>query len=237
MGSTFCYLFVLPLFFTSHLMPNKRSCFNFIRIFCVAFAALLISTFTLNAHASSIKQLDVSELITQSELVFEGQVVDSEARWNNNKTIIKTFITFQVNDVLHGTYSQSSLQLSFIGGDIDGKRIAAQGLRHLKLGEQGIFFVSSLTRNLANPIAGWSQGQFLFSKDSTGQNIVTTDSHHPVIGLNKRQAQDTRKSSGVLSEGVASDVMLSADPKSLNSGMKASDFKKELKARMRNLNQ
>jgi len=111
---------------------------------------LLVSSllFAINTNASSIKQLDVNELIEQSEFVFQGRVVASDARWNASKSLIKTHITFEVDEVIAGNYQQSTLELSFVGGTIGNDNVEAKGLRQPVVGEKGIYFVHSLTREL-----------------------------------------------------------------------------------------
>jgi len=206
----------------------------------VIFITVLLITLMVNSNASSIQQFDVSELIEKSELVFEGRVLSSEARWNENQTLIQTFITFEVSEIISGSYEQNTLELSFVGGRVGNDNIEAQGMRQPAIGEKGIYFVHSLTRELLNPLVGWSQGQFLLKEDSLGNDMVMTDSHRPITGLRKSQINNkafvtTRSAS--FSHGIASDVMLNKDKNARDSAMSATQFKKELKARMKNLNQ
>lgn len=199
------------------------------------FLLLLLSlVFIANASASTVKQIGVDDLIAQSELVFEGNVLSAESRWNDSKTLIKTFITFEIIDVISGEYQQSTLELSFIGGKIGDNFVEAQGLRQPQVGEKGIYFIRSTTQSLANPIVGWSQGQFLLEKDSAGNDIVMTDAHQPVIGLSET---NTITNASALSEGVAQGVMVMESITTKQSVMTASDFKRQLKQRMKNINQ
>jgi len=197
----------------------------------------MVYMFIANANASSIKQVNLNQLIEQSEFVFEGRVVSSDPRWNDAKTLIKTFITFEVDEVIAGDYQQSTLELSFVGGTIGKDNVEAEGLRQPVVGEKGIYFVHSLTRNLVNPLVGWSQGQFLLEKDNQGNDVVMTDSHHPVIGLsaNTKNSVSVATRSEPLSEGVASDVIVSKEKSANDSAMNAIEFKKALKARMQSL--
>ena len=67
------------------------------RVFLLLLVSLIFNT---NVSASTVKQVSFDELIEQSELVFEGNVVSAESRWNNSKTLIKTFITFEITEVI-----------------------------------------------------------------------------------------------------------------------------------------
>ena len=207
----------------------------------VFFAFFLSFSFT-PASASSIKQMSVDELIENAELVFEGRVLSAEPRWNKAHTLIKTFITFEVIDVLSGEYTQSKLKLGFVGGKIDQDEVKAQGLRQPEVGEKGIYFIESLTRPLVNPLVGWSQGQFLLEQNDLGNDVVMTDTHDPVVELTNssvKPALDARATENriTLSRGVAQGVVTKKDKGGHGAAMSAGVFKKQLKARMLNTRQ
>ena len=202
------------------------------------FLLLLVSfIFNANVSASTVKQVSFDELIEQSELVFEGNVVSAESRWNNSKTLIKTFITFEITEVISGDYQSSTIELSFIGGKIGDSYVEAQGLRQPKVGEKGIYFIRSTTQSMANPLVGWSQGQFLLEQDSTGNEIVMTDSHQPVIGLAETVVDNQLVEASELSKGVAQGVMVMEKISTKQSIMTATDFKSKLKDRIKQISQ
>jgi len=128
-----------------------------------------------SANATSIRQLDMNDMLETAELVFEGRVLKSEARRTRNSSTIKTFILFEVDEVISGDYSKDTLLLSFEGGTVDGETVEIQGLRTPEVGEKGIYFIESLSRSLVNPIVGWSQGHFLLKSDDVGNDTVMTE--------------------------------------------------------------
>lgn len=184
--------------------------------------------------ASSVKQLEMNDMLTEAELVFEGIVTASEPRFNASKTLIITDITFDITEVVTGEYQQSSIELSFVGGVIGEHSVHAEGLRQPQVGESGIYFVSSLTKSLVNPLVGWSQGHFLLEKDESGVDMVMTDEHLNVLEIQPiTLSTTTTRSSLSISQGVAKDVVVSKEGAT---GMSASAFKQELKRRMTVLN-
>jgi len=211
----------------SHFLQQRLSQFTFLLVGLLCFST--------QVGATSIQQMDVDELIDNSELVFEGRVLSADARWNKSHTLIKTFITFEILDVLSGDYFESQLELSFLGGKIGQDEIKAQGLRQPAVGEKGIYFIESLTKSLVNPLVGWSQGQFLLESNDSGRDVVMTDTHHPVVGLSEDSASIRNKrinTKGELSEGVAQGVLVRKEKGARNSAMMAAEFKKKLKSRM-----
>ncbi len=139
-------------------------------------AACCLALFVLCAPrllmATTIAPMDIDELAAGAEFVFEGQVLEHNVQ-ENAAGIIVTYVTFQVNDVVKGDYAEPFLELKFTGGKLGGEVVEVSGLRIPALDEQGIYFVESLTRDLINPLLGWSQGHFLVVNDN-GERRVST---------------------------------------------------------------
>ena len=74
---------------------------------------LILLNVIASANATSIRQLDMSDMLETAELVFEGRVLKSEARRDRTGSTIKTFILFEVDEVISGGYSKLSKSVSF----------------------------------------------------------------------------------------------------------------------------
>lgn len=196
---------------------------NFVESFKrVLFSSLVLSQV---CSASSIKQLDVGDLLRSSELVFEGQVLSKVSRWNEAKTTIFTDLVFRVDDVVVGSYTKPQLTLSFMGGEVDGLVLKVEGLMIPSVNEKGIYFIESLSKSLVNPLVGWSQGHFLLEKDASGEMGVLTQDKKSVFGVDISMMK-----SQPLSTGTA--IGVKAVNKTKNSSLKAMspiDFKDQLK--------
>jgi len=191
-----------------------------IRHFFVIFGALTLFSFAELAYPTSIQKLDFETLADMSELIFEGQVVAVDARWNAQKSRIHTYVTFSVADVVKGKVKGSRIELRFAGGDIDGQSFVYQGLVYPKVGEQGIYFVETTKRNLVNPLVGWSQGHY-----KVRGSKMMTNNDKPVKAIRR----SLKVKAGELSEGVANGVAVGS---ARESGMTKSEFKAQIKARL-----
>src|SRR6266702_3969411 len=78
---------------------------------------LAISLFTPAAQASSVVQVTFNDLVSSSELIFEGRVVDKRAEMNS-QGMIHTYVTFEIQDALKGTYSNRTIVLPYLGGTV-----------------------------------------------------------------------------------------------------------------------
>lgn len=145
-------------------------------------SGLLFWCMASTTSATTIRSMDIDAVARDAELIFEGEVIQHETLLDNGTGIINTFVTFEVRDVLKGDYQASQLELKFTGGTHDGQVVEVSGLKIPEPGEQGIYFVESTTRNLINPLLGWSQGHFLITEEGD-ERVVTTADSEPVIDV------------------------------------------------------
>lgn len=158
---------------TTHLAPVRQ-----LLACCLVCACLLMVT--ANVGATTILGIDIDELTADAELIFEGEVILTETREDSRSGIISTYVTFNVVDVMKGDYDAASIELKFMGGAFDGRIVQVSGLQIPQMGEQGIYFVESTSRDLINPLLGWSQGHFIIIVDDDGERRISTANEKPV---------------------------------------------------------
>ncbi|MEX2130711.1 MAG: hypothetical protein WD772_04440, partial [Pseudohongiellaceae bacterium] len=132
--------------------------------------------------ATTLLGMTIDELVAKAELVFQGQVIDSQSV-EDTAGQISTYVSFSIQDVIKGDYDSDSLELKFMGGIANGRIMEVSGLRMPALGETGIYFVESLSTNLINPLLGWSQGHYLVQEDDDGILRITTTDNAPVTEI------------------------------------------------------
>ncbi len=133
------------------------------------------------AWSSSVVSLAFPEVVESAELVFEGRVESVESRQTGPRRI-HTFVRFRVLDVVKGDHADGSLELRFLGGSVNGRRMRVTDMRLPEVGETGIYFVESMDRPLVHPLVGWSQGHFRVEPDAGGEQRVFTADRRPVAG-------------------------------------------------------
>lgn len=178
-------------------------------------------------NAASIKQMQVDEMLQSAGFIFEGRVTQSEARWNDARSAINTHITFEITDIIHGSYANSSVELSFAGGSLDDLTMQVHGMVYPQVGEQGIYFVEELGKTFVNPIVGWSQGHFLIRKDVNGKQRMTTAQNQPIVDMKGNPTPAV-----AISEGVASGIRTYSSNAPLQNGMSKQLFKQALKDKL-----
>ena len=135
-----------------------------------------------SASATTILRMDIDKVAADAEFVFEGSVIDTETRQDSSSGIINTYVTFLINDIIKGSYIGDSVELKFMGGAFNGQIVQVSGMRIPEMAEQGIYFVESMSRDLINPLIGWSQGHFIIVDDD-GTRRISTPGNQPVLDV------------------------------------------------------
>lgn len=197
-------------------MPRLRP-----RISCLLclITALLSLVTILPAQASTVEELEFREVVTESELIFEGRVTSIEARQTGPRAI-HSFVEFEILSIIKGAYSEDHIELRFLGGSAGGRQLQVGEMELPEVGETGFYFVESLSRNLVHPLVGWTQGHYLIHQDALGVDRVTTadnqlieEIQQPAEGQNQNQSeirltQPMVKESRKFSQGVAKGVIV-----------------------------
>jgi hypothetical protein len=208
-------------------------------------ASLLVMSLATSAFGTTLISLSVNSLSEQAEFVFEGEVISVEAQRSGNRGMVNTYVTFRVIDILKGDAGATDIELKFLGGSLNGEVLEVNGSRLPRLGEHGIYFVESLSRDLINPLLGWSQGHYLI-KTVAGIESMTTVDAKPIIAISPAEADSDPQTSGV-STGAASaqsrilsPLRIATDPNVAEgivaidrdsiTGLSPDDFKREIRA-------
>lgn len=134
----------------------------------------------ISASATTLVSMSIDQISSEAELIFEGEVLVRETRRDTSNDLIYTYVTFAVRDVVKGSYGGSELELRFTGGSIDNEIVEINGLTLPGEGEQGIYFVESISRNLLNPMLGWSQGHYLIHEENGERHVSTLEEEHVI---------------------------------------------------------
>lgn len=183
------------------------------------------------ASATTILGMDIDKVAADAEFVFEGVVINSETRQDNNSGIISTYVTFQINDIIKGDYSGESVELKFMGGVFNGQIVQVSGMRIPEMDEQGIYFVESMSRDLINPLIGWSQGHFIIVDDS-GTRRISTAGNEPVLEVQPVSSipSSIKKPLSIV-EGntdIAAGVMTETSPIMIQRALTVEEFKSRI---------
>jgi hypothetical protein len=220
--------------FVSRFRGTDCAAFYFRQRGCLAAWVLSIGVVLLapcQSNATMVERKTLAELASGAELIFEGTVIASSTQPTPNGQAIQTCVTFNVVDVVAGSYSNPTLSLCFLGGELNGKTMVVSDMQYPAVGEHGIYLVESTTQLMVNPLIGWDQGRFLVVPDlSTGAAKMLTSAHHPMVGLGAVPVHGAEGIAAVSAGGAAPADVLSSEGPDLAGAMTAAEFKARLHA-------
>jgi Ca2+-binding RTX toxin-like protein len=139
---------------------------------------------TVSAFADVV-HMERQELIQRSELIFVGEVIEKEARWNDLGSLIVTDYTFKVTQVLHGDHQDREIELRFAGGELpDGRGHSLSDVPEFHVGEVVVLMKEQSDWPLFSPVTGTYQGKFS-RLDFEGQQIVVDGEGIPLVDENE----------------------------------------------------
>jgi len=125
-----------------------------------------------------VQKMGFDEIVDASALAFLGSVVSLDAYESENGQMIFTRVTFAVEEILHGRSDSESietLELSFAGGEVNGRRIKVSDVPVLILGEAYVVLAREDGRPNASPVVGVYQGLFRVIEDPVSGERYPTD--------------------------------------------------------------
>ena len=187
--------------------------------------------YTTGTGATTILGMDIDEVANEAELIFEGEVILHETRQNSNTGIIHTYVTFTVHDVVKGDFSADTIELKFAGGTFMGQIVEVRGLEIPKEGEDGIYFVESTSRDLLNPLIGWSQGHFIIEQKFGERRVRTIDRQTVTDIQSVSSIPSVIKKPQAIIEGdgdVAAGVLVDSSALSIERALTVEEFKNRI---------
>ena len=174
---------------------KKIFCFGKIGLALLVFALISVPSLS---PATTVRAVTFEELLQYSEFVFEGRVIAVESGIFPGSPLPRACVLFEITEVLKGKHPDNTVTLCFMGGISGEYTVQVTSMQYPKLGEKGIYFVKSLTRQYAHPLCGWKQGHFLLEADPyTSREYVMTADRQPVTGISLEKSPLKAPSTGV----------------------------------------
>ncbi|HXI03824.1 MAG TPA: hypothetical protein VNI57_11675 [Candidatus Saccharimonadales bacterium] len=123
------------------------------------------------AGATTLRRMDLPELVGRAHRVVRARAVDRQVYWNAEGTRIYTDTTFEVLDEAKG-HGPGRLTVSLLGGRIDPAVMIVDGTPEFHVGEEVVLFTSPRPDGKQN-LVGFSQGVMRVREDpATGAKFV-----------------------------------------------------------------
>jgi hypothetical protein len=126
----------------------------------IVLLAILLSIATANIQATTLRTLDLPEIVQQAEIIADVTVTHVDSYWASPAGVkaIRTKVTFALNrPALKGQVS-SPFSLEFLGGTVGNRRVAVDSMPQLLIGERLVIFSYGPDKTFVSPFIGMDQG-------------------------------------------------------------------------------
>ena len=155
----------------------------------IAFCLLTIFLVT-HAIAASVRELQLDEIVTTATVAFEGTCTGNRTERDPATSMVVTYTTFSVKDVLKGNVQATHVIKQIGGGMPDGETaFRVVGIPSFAVGEDYVVFLAGVSSaGFSSPI-GLSQGKFTVRQGANGKTVTN--------GRNTRELTTRMPNAGV----------------------------------------
>src|SRR5436190_2865287 len=158
---------------------------------------LLISLALPAARATTVIPPTFDELVTQSEMIFEGTVTGTRSEWTGegaNRHIV-TYVTFKIDDAIKGAVG-AEYTIRMFGGSVGDQTVEVTDAPKFKMGDRDILFVEHNGSQFI-PLVGIMHGRFHVQTDPNGANEkITKDSGAAMANVAKLGQDEVAAATG-----------------------------------------
>jgi len=145
--------------------------------------ALIMGLFSLffvvgSAKATTVIKKSFEQVAQEAELIFEGRVLSKETRLSPINDTPFTYFTLEIIDVVKGEYIEQTIELGFMGGPKGDLILKVSDMQMPEVGERGIYFLTTHSKQYIHPLSGWHQGHYLIiSSEQKDMEVVVQVKH------------------------------------------------------------
>jgi hypothetical protein len=128
---------------------------------------LLITIFPAPSRSTTVRTLDLPELVQQAEIIADVTVTGSQSYWVSpaGGKAIHTRVTFTLNSAPLKGHVASPFTLDFLGGRLGNRRVVVSGMPQLQAGDRLILFSYGPDKTFVSPLIGFDQGALRVMRD------------------------------------------------------------------------
>ena len=133
---------------------------------------LLLSTITLDCLASTLPVTN-EELILESRDIIHGIVMEVTSKWDQNHSLIYTYVKLEVLDVFKGE-AGDQVVIQILGGSVDDTTFVVEGTSEVKEGMEVIIY-TGLHKNGNLGIYSGDRGVYMVNNGVVEELNMTLD--------------------------------------------------------------
>lgn len=154
------------------------------RVLCGVVAVAIAASLAAPASATTLKRMDVEDLVAANQNVVVGQVLDAHSYWNKDKTFILTDVRVSVNEVVKGNLQDSEITVTLMGGRVGELTTLIIGGAELLPGKSYLLFLNEENlpgKKQVQTVRDHCQGAFDLVIGKDGLRAISQANRHPLV--------------------------------------------------------
>jgi hypothetical protein len=140
------------------------------------------------------------DIARSSDSIVVAKCISAESKWNEQGSLIYTYITFQVQDNVKGETSRENLTLRFLGGRVGDTVQSVPDMPQFSENEEVLLFLGPKNRSGYHTLSSIENGVLRIKTDpETGKRLITS----PTTGIQLYKRNTDEPMSRPYSNGVS----------------------------------
>ena len=141
----------------------------------IIFSAIMVTLFLhFDIHSQS-NESKIKNLSEGADIILTGKVVEQNSSWNKDKSRIFTNVVVQAEEYLKGDYSEKSIAITTLGGEVGEVGELYSHMPRFSNAEEVLLFVKKDKKDLIYKVLNGEDGKLTLYRDKNGELVVSGD--------------------------------------------------------------
>jgi hypothetical protein len=141
----------------------------------IIFYAIMVTFFLhFDVHSQS-DESKIKNLSEGADIILTGKVVEQNSSWNKDKTRIFTNVVVQAEEYLKGDYTEKSIALTTLGGEVGEVGELYTHMPRFNNDEEVLLFVKKDKKDMNYKVLNGEAGKLTLYRDKNGEMVISGD--------------------------------------------------------------
>jgi hypothetical protein len=124
-------------------------------------------------YASLFYRVSLANMVNRAQYITHGTVTKVESRWNEDQTVIFSYVTIHVQSMIKGRLQTEDIIVKEAGGTVDGLVATPIGFPEFKIAQEVILFLTRWENDQALRVLEYTQGKYnVINNVLTGEKSI-----------------------------------------------------------------
>jgi hypothetical protein len=139
----------------------------------IIFSVVMVTFFFhFDVHSQS-DESKIKNLSEGADIILTGKVVEQKSNWNEDRTRIYTNVVVRAEEYLKGNYSEKSIALTTLGGEVGEVGELYSHMPRFSNDEEVLLFVKKDKKDMNYKVFNGEDGKMTLYRDKNGEMVIS----------------------------------------------------------------